>query len=70
MLKMEDWLVIRDYNSQNLNISKIARRTGHDRKTVRKYLNKRAPEPLKRPIRQSKLDFFKPYILKKLSEYP
>jgi len=71
MLKMEDWLVIRDNNSQNLNISEIARKTGHDRKTVRKYLNKKTPlEPQKRPTRSSKLDPFKPHILKKLSEYP
>ena len=39
MLEMEDWLVIRDYNSQNMIISEIARKTGRDRKTVRKYLN-------------------------------
>ncbi|AKB26295.1 Mobile element protein [Methanosarcina sp. MTP4] len=71
MLKMEDWLVIRDYNSRGLNISEIARKTGHDRKTVRKYLNKKTPlEPQKRPTRPSKLDSFKPHILKKLSESP
>jgi len=71
MLKMEDWLVIRDYNSRGLNISEIARKTGHARKTVRKYLRqKTVPEPQKRPPRPSKLDPFKPHILKKLNEAP
>ncbi len=71
MLKMEDWLVLRDSNSQGLNLSEIARKTGHDRKTVRKYLRRKtAPEPQKRPTRPSKLDPYKPYILKKLNEVP
>ena len=38
MLKMEEWLLIRDLYSQGFSISEIARQTGFDRKTVRKYL--------------------------------
>ncbi|AKB74468.1 Mobile element protein [Methanosarcina lacustris Z-7289] len=38
---------------------------------MRKYLNRKiAPEPQKRPGRKSKLDPYKPYILKKLNESP
>jgi len=36
MLKMEDFLMIRDLYNQGLNISQIAQKTGFDRKTVRK----------------------------------
>src|SRR5665647_2049993 len=71
MLKMEEWLLIRDLYSQGFSISKIARQTGYARETVRKYLNKKtAPEPQKRPGRKSKLDLYKPYILEKLNEGP
>ena len=63
--------MMRDCNLQGLNISEIARKTGHDRKTVRKYIEKKeAPEPQNRPARPSKLDPFKDYIMKKLSEGP
>ena len=71
MLKMEEWLLIRDLYSQGFRISEISRKTGFDRKTVRKYLRlKTLPEPQKRPERKSKLDPFKPYILEKLKEGP
>ncbi len=69
MLKKEELFLIRDLSSQNLSISEIARQTGFDRKTVRKYLQlKTLPEPQKRHGRKSKLDPYKPYILKKLEE--
>ncbi len=71
MLKKEIWLVIRDLYSQGLGISKISEITGHDRKTVRKYLRlKAAPEPQKRKTRPSKLDPYKDYIIRKLNEGP
>ena len=71
MLKMEEWLLIRDLYSQGLSISEISDRTGYDRKTVRKYINKKtALEPQKRPTRSSKLDPYKPYLLEKLNEGP
>jgi len=63
--------LIRDLYSQGLNISEIAKETGFDRKTVRKYLQlKTLPEPQKRPGRKSKLDPYKSYILDKLKEGP
>jgi len=71
MLKMEEWLLIRDLYSQGLSISEISDRTGYDRKTVRKYINKKtALESQKRPTRSSKLDPYKPYLLEKLNEGP
>ena len=54
MLKMEEWLLIRDLYSQGFSISEIARKTGFDRKTVKKYIRlKTLPEPQKRPTRPS-----------------
>ena len=41
MLKVEEWLLIRDLYSQGFSISEISRRTGHARETVRKYLHKK-----------------------------
>ena len=41
MLKMEEWLLIRDLYSQGFSISEIARQTVYARETVRKYLNKK-----------------------------
>ena len=63
--------MIRDLYLQGFGISEIARQTGFDRKTVRKYLRlKTLPEPQKRPGRKSKLDPYKPYIQEKLKEGP
>lgn len=63
--------MIRDLYSQGFGISEIARQTGFDRKTVKKYLKlKTLPEPQNRSGRKSKLDPFKPYILDKLKEGP
>ena len=63
--------MIRDLHAQGLNITEISNKTGFDRKTVRKYLNLRTiPEPKQRAKRDSKLDNYKDYIIKKLHEGP
>ena len=63
--------MIRDLHAQGLNITEISNKTGFDRKTVRKYLNLRTiPEPKRRAKRDSKLDNYKDYIIKKLQEGP
>ncbi len=71
MLTKEEWLFIHNLYSKGFSVSEISRRTGYARETVRKYLNREtAPEFQKRPTRPSKLDPYKPYILKKLNEGP
>jgi transposase len=71
MLNTEEWLLIRELYHRGFNKSEIAKLTGFDRKTVRKYIKlKTLPEPKKRPPRPSKLDPFKTYILEKLIEGP
>lgn len=63
--------MMRDLHAQGLSISEIARRTGHDRKTVRKYINLgKEPSYRPRPRRPSKLDPYKDYITRRLQEYP
>lgn len=69
MLKKEERLLIQVLHSKGFCISEIARQIDHDRKTVRKDLNlKTQPESYKRLTRPSKLDSYKPYILKRIND--
>jgi transposase len=71
MLDLEEFLMLRDLFNQELSISEIARRTGHSRGTVRKYLlSPVPPAPQKRQQKPSKLDGYKEYITARLQEYP
>jgi transposase len=61
--------MVKDLYRQGLSISEIARRTGHDRKTVRAVLKgpvRAAPRP--RQPRARKLDPYAPYLEKRLGE--
>lgn len=63
MLDVEERFVIRDLHRKGVSITEIARRTGHDRKTIRKVIN--APlERERRPRRRKnrKIDAFVPYL--------
>ena len=59
MVKGEEWFMIKDMYRQGLSIAEISRRTGQDRKTVRKVIRSTGP-PLRRKgwLRPSKLDPF------------
>jgi transposase len=71
MLDMEEFLMLRDLFNQGLSISEIARRTGHSRGTIWKYINSQIlPMPEKRSKKPSKLDGYKDYIDQRLQEYP
>lgn len=71
MLDMEGFLMLRDLFNEGLSISEIARKTGHSRGTVRKYLvSEVPPTPQKRSKRASKLDGYKEYIISRLHDYP
>jgi transposase len=62
--------MLRDLFNEGLSISEIARQTGHDRKTIRKYITIETP-PLRkdRPEKPGKLDPFKDYIIMRLNEH-
>lgn len=68
MLDVEEHFVIKDLYRSGVSISEIARRTGHDRKTVRKL----ATTPLaahhrrRSPTRPGKLDPFVAYLERRL----
>jgi transposase len=69
MLDVEDRFMIKDLYRKGVSISDIARRTGHDRKTVRKIasgplLLERAP----RSPRARKLDPFVPFLEQRLTD--
>lgn len=69
MVKGEEWFMIKDMYRQGLSIAEISRRTGRDRKTVRKVIRSTGP-PLGRKgwSRPSKLDPFKSYLITRMSQ--
>ena len=63
MIQGEGWYMIRELLRQGLPVSEIARRTGHDRKTIRKIRDDPVHPPRQeRHKRGSKLDPYKPYL--------
>ncbi len=71
MLKMEDFLMIRDLYHQGMTISQISRETGYNRRTIRKYITtQQPPVGQKRNSRSSKLNEYRDYINERIREYP
>lgn len=61
--------MIREWKQKGWSVSEIARQTGFDRKTIRKYLNAEAsPESKARKSKGSILDPYKPYLLERIKE--
>jgi transposase len=68
MLKLEEFLMLRELHEQGLSISEIAKKTGYNRRTVRKYLKSNVPPVAKRRSpKASKLDNYRDYIIQYLS---
>jgi transposase len=69
MLNVEGRFMIRELYRKGVTISEIARRTGHDRKTIRTALQGplHAPAPRRAP-RPKKLDAFVPYLEQRLQD--
>jgi len=68
---MEEWLMIRQLYKKGISISEISRRTGFDRKTVRKYA-KSSKHPTYKRAKDvySILNPYKEFIEAKISEAP
>lgn len=62
MLQVEERFMIKDLHRNGLSVSEIARRTGHDRKTVRRALQEPLTVRQIRPPRQHKLDPYAAYL--------
>ena len=61
--------MIRELKQKGWKITAIAKETGFDRKTIRKYLNSdTVPHWKKRATKGSILDLYKPYILGSIKE--
>jgi len=72
VIKLRELIVILDLHKQGLTISAIAERTGLDRKTVRKYIERGLEPPVYGP-RQPRvrvIDAYAQYVRERLSAYP
>ena len=49
MVDLKELMMILELHAQGLSVSAIAERTGHDRKTVRKYIRKGLKAPKYKP---------------------
>ena len=58
--RLGEIVLIHDLKWQGLSVAAIARKVGHDRKTVRKYLDQRLEPPVYRP-REPRSRLIKPY---------
>lgn len=69
MVTGEDWVMVKDLRQQGLSISEIARRTGYDRKTIRRQLHEHGPPRYgPRPPRPMKLTPYTAYVQQRLQE--
>ena len=67
---MDQFLEVRDMHHQGISRLEIARRTGLDRKTIRKYLRSGSgpPRPQKRSPRNSLIDPYREYLNARLAQ--
>ncbi len=73
MIQLGDLIVILDLHRQGLSVSAIARRTGRDPKTVRKYIARGLEPPAYSPRqagRPSKLEPFLDYLRERVVAFP
>ena len=72
MVKLRELIMILDLHRQGLPISAIARRTGKDPKTVRKYITRGLEPPAYGPRqpRACVLDPFRAYLRERVVAYP
>jgi transposase len=69
MIKNGEFYMIHEMRKRGMSITRIAQEMGRDRKTIRKWLNKKEPETYQRNvIRPGKLDPFKDYVRRRMEE--
>lgn len=60
MVNLKELMMILELHKQSLSVSAIAARTGHDRKTVRKYIRQGLAMPTYKP-RETRPTVIKPF---------
>jgi transposase len=72
VIKLRETMMILDLHRQGLSVSAIARQTGIDRKTVRKYIERglEAPAYGPRKPRSTVIDPFATYLRERVKAYP
>ena len=72
VIKLRNVILIHDLKRQGLSVSAIARQTGFDRKTIRKYLDLGLENPIYGPRapRSHLLEAYKPYLQEKITDCP
>lgn len=72
MIKLGEMVMILDLHRQGLSVSAIARASGADRKTVRKYIERGLETPVYGPRqpRQTVIDPFTAYLRERVANYP
>ena len=72
VVRLGELVMILDLARQGMSVSAIARRTGHDRKTIRKYIAKGLEPPAyqPRPPRSTLVAPFEAYLRERLQAYP
>lgn len=72
VIGLREVVLIQELNRQGLSVSAIARQTGLDRKTVKKYLAKGLEAPIYSPRKAtvSALDPHRQYLLERMAAYP
>jgi transposase len=72
VVNLKGLMMILELHRQGLPISVIAERTGHDRKTVRKYIQQglAVPQYTPRAARPGALDDFRSYLQERLQAWP
>lgn len=72
MVRLGELVMILDLAREGLSVSAIARRTGLDRKTIRKYIARglEAPAYTPRLARPTLLTPFEPYLRERLQAFP
>lgn len=72
VVNLGEIVMILDYYRQGLSISAIARRTGLDRKTVRKYVERKLEQPIYGPrsAKPCQIDPYRDYLHQRVADYP
>src|SRR5262249_12448943 len=69
MIRLEQWMDVKELHRQGLSQRQIAEATGLARNTVAKILKQPAPKPSQKPARKSSLDPYKPYLTERWQQY-